>query len=227
MTRILQRALLAVSALLALTIIFTPLYQERVRAAGPATGKNARAAAAATFNKEVVRLLQKNCQSCHHPGDIAPFSMMTYKETRPWAKAIREQVITRQMPPWKPVPGCGSFLDARQLTDDEIAMIRDWVDAGAPEGDPADLPPANNFPDGWPLGEPDLILTSDDVYTPPTSSDLYRCFTVPTSLRGDRYVSAIDVRPGNRKIVHHVIAYIDTTGISAELDAKDPGPGYT
>lgn len=185
------------------------------------------AAAAPTFNKEVVRIFQKNCQSCHHPGDIAPFSLMSYKEARPWAKAIREAVITRQMPPWKPVPGCGNFKDARQLTDAEIATIAQWADAGAPEGDAADLPPALNFSDGWTLGEPDLILSYDSSYTPPITGDMYRAFPIPTNLRGDRYVSAIDIRPGNRKIVHHVIAYVDPTGASAQLDANDPGPGYT
>ena len=226
-TRITQRLLLITFALLALAVVFIPDDREQARAAASNDKRGRQAATSPTFNQEVVRLLQKSCQTCHHPGDIAPFSMITYKETRPWAKSIREQVILRQMPPWKPVPGCGNFLDARQLTDEEIATFTQWVDAGAPEGDPADLPPARNFPDGWPLGEPDLILTPESDYTPPTTSDLYRCFTVPTSLRGDRYISAIDVRPGNRKIVHHIVTYIDRAGVSAELDARDPGPGYT
>jgi len=181
-----------------------------------------------TFNKEVVRILQKNCQTCHHPGDIAPFSMMTFQETRPWAKAIREAVIVRRMPPWKPMPGCGDFRDTRALSQDEINTLVAWADGGAPEGSPADLPAAMVFPDGWPLGTPDFVATPDTDFTPPQGQDTYRCFSIPaSSLRGDRFLQGLDVRPGNRKIVHHVIAYPDPGGKSVELDAKDPGPGYT
>lgn len=187
-----------------------------------------RAQTTPTFNKEVVRILQKNCQTCHHPGDIAPFSMMTFQETRPWAKAIREAVIVRRMPPWKPMPGCGDFRDTRALTQDEINTLVAWADGGAPEGSTADLPPVVEFPDGWPLGAPDFVATPETDFTPPQGQDTYRCFSVPvSSLRGDRFLQGLDVRPGNRKIVHHVIAYPDPGGQSIELDAKDPGPGYT
>ncbi len=180
-----------------------------------------------TFNKEVVRLFQKDCQTCHHPGDIAPFSLMTYAESRPWARAIREQVITRQMPPWKPVPGCGEFLDARQLTPAEINTIVAWVDGGSPEGNAADLPAPLTFTDGWPLGTPDVVLSPEAAYEPPKRGDTYRCFLIPTNLRGDRFLSAVGVNPGNRRVVHHVIAYPDPAGVSADLDARAAGPGYT
>lgn len=181
-----------------------------------------------TFNKEVIRILQKNCQTCHHPGDIAPFSMMTFQETRPWAKAIREAVIVRRMPPWKPTPGCGDFRDTRALSQDEINTLVAWADGGAPEGNSVDLPAATVFPDGWPLGAPDFVATPDTDFTPPQGQDTYRCFSIPaSSLRGDRFLQGLDVRPGNRKIVHHVIAYPDPGGKSVALDAKEPGPGYT
>lgn len=181
-----------------------------------------------TFSKEVVRIFQKSCQTCHHPGDIAPFSMMTYQETRPWAKSIREQVLLRKMPPWKPVAGCGDFRDARMLSEEEIQTVVAWVDAGSPEGNPADLPAPLDFPDGWPLGAPDLVVAAGTQYSPPTQGDMYRCFSVPvTGLRGDRWISALSVKPGNPKIVHHVIVYPDNTGVSAQLDANDPEPGYT
>ncbi|HZS07209.1 MAG TPA: hypothetical protein VFD58_20400 [Blastocatellia bacterium] len=215
MSRIIKRLLISVFALFAAAAIFTPAGNQGAQGTTP------------TFNKEVVRIFQKNCQTCHHPGDIGPMSLITYQETRPFAASIKQKTQSRQMPPWKPVPGCGEFLDARQLSNEEIATIAAWVDAGAPEGSPADLPPPLNFGDGWALGTPDLVLTPDADYTPPTDQDMYRCFTIPTVLRGDRYVSAIDVRPGNRRIVHHVIAYLDPTGASVALDAKDPGPGYT
>ncbi len=181
-----------------------------------------------TFNKEVVRLFQKNCQTCHHPGDIGPFSLMTYQETRPWARAIREAVIVRKMPPWKPMPGCGEFRDARALSQEEINTIVAWVDGGSPEGAASDAPAPLVFSDQWPLGQPDFVATMDTDFTPPQGKDTYRCFSIPaSSLRGDRYLQGLDVRPGNRKIVHHVIAYPDPGGKSVALDAAEPGPGYT
>ncbi len=187
-----------------------------------------RSQAAPTFSKEVVRVFQKNCQTCHHPGDIAPFSLMTYRDARPWAAAIREQVILKKMPPWKPAPGCGDFRDTRGLTQEELNTIVAWVDGGSMEGDAADLPAPLEFPDGWSLGAPDLIAQSDVDYTPPIQGDVYRCFSAPASgLRSDRWISAVSVKPGNAKIVHHVIAYADPRGESVALDARDPGPGYT
>lgn len=188
-----------------------------------------RAPGAPTFNKEVARIFQNNCQTCHHPGDIAPFSLMTYQEARPWARAIREQVVLRKMPPWKPAPGCGDFQDARVLTQEEINTIVAWVDGGAPEGAPNDLPAPLEFPDGWPLGAPDLVMQPETDYTPPIGQgDVYRCFSVPVeNLRGTRQIAALSVKPGNAKIVHHVIAYADPTGLSVQLDANEPGPGYT
>ena len=184
-------------------------------------------AATPTYSKEIARILQSKCQSCHHPGDIAPFSLMTYKDTKQFAAALKAAVVSKRMPPWKPLPSCGNFRDVRQLTDAELATLTQWVDSGAPEGDPADLPTALSFPDGWSLGEPDLIIRYDEDYTPPKDQDMYRCFTVPTSLRGDRFIQAIDVRAGNKKLVHHVIAYTDPDNASKALDDKDPGPGYT
>ncbi|MEP7270683.1 MAG: hypothetical protein ABI882_04230 [Acidobacteriota bacterium] len=180
-----------------------------------------------TFSQEIVRIFQKNCQTCHHVGDIAPFSLMTFADARPWSRSIREQVILHKMPPWKPTAGCGDFRETRGLTDDERAKIVAWVDGASPEGNPADLPVPLEFPDGWPLGEPDLVLSMNEDYTPPTGGDIYRCFSLPVGLRGDRYVSAVDVRPGNRKIVHHMIGYLDPNGASVALDAADPGQGYT
>ncbi len=189
---------------------------------------NIKKAQTPTYNKEVVRLMQKHCQSCHHPGDIAPFSMTSYSETRPWAAAIREAVISKEMPPWKPLAGCGDFKDARSLTQDEINTFTAWADGGAPEGNAADLPAPMQFTEGWPLGKPDFIASLPEPFTPPLGKDTYRCFSVPTaSLRGDRWAQGLDVQPGNRKIVHHVIAYSDPKGLSVALDQKEAGPGYT
>lgn len=197
-----------------------PLFAARGRSArrGEATGP--------TFNKEIVRIFQQNCQTCHRPGDIAPFSLITYADARPWASNIRFMTQTRQMPPWKPEPGCGEFKDARRLSAADIDLIARWVDAGAPEGNPADLPPPIEFSSNWILGEPDLILKLPEPYTATGNRDVYRCFPVETNTTEDQYVAAVDVRPGNRQKVHHVIAFLDTMGASASLDARDPGPGY-
>jgi len=236
MTGIAKRSFLVLFALLVVVAIVVSNRWQSARASSennspaksPLTKTGKRSQSAPTFNKEVVRVFQKNCQTCHHPGDIAPFSLMAYKDARPWAVAIREAVILKKMPPWKPAAGCGDFNDARGLSQDEINTIVAWADGGAPEGDAADLPAPLEFPDGWPLGAPDLIAQSDVDYTPPTQGDMYRCFSVPTSgLRGDRWIGAVSVKPGNAKIVHHVIAYADPKGESAALDARDPGPGYT
>jgi len=178
-----------------------------------------------TFNKEVVRILQQNCQSCHHPGDIAPFSLITYGDAIAHASQMKFMTGARQMPPWKPVTGCGEFDQARVLSQLEIDTIAKWVDGGTPEGDTADLPTPLNFDSGWILGQPDLVASSAEAYTPPASGDMYRCFTMPANTTSE-YVSAIDIHPGDRKTVHHVIAFIDTSGESQKLDEADPEPGY-
>jgi hypothetical protein len=183
---------------------------------------------AVTFNKQIVRLFQQHCQVCHRPGEAAPFSLTTYRDAYPWRQQIVLATQSHKMPPWKPVVGHGDFTGVRRLSDPEIALIKRWVESGASEGDARDLPPAREFPNGWSAGTPDLILTPETVFDVPASaSDLYRCFTIPTSFKEDRWVSASEVMPGNRKIVHHVLTFIDTSGVSESLDNADPGLGYT
>jgi hypothetical protein len=180
-----------------------------------------------TFSNEVVRIFQQNCQSCHHEGDIAPFSLVTYADAKPYATLIKFMTQSRQMPPWKPVDGCGDFADERRLSDAEIETLAKWVDAGAPEGNPSQLPPPRDFGSGWLLGQPDMVLQNSEPYTPPAGKDTYRCFTIPTNLVSNAYVRAVDTHPGDRTTVHHVLTFIDTTGASVALDEADPGPGYT
>jgi mono/diheme cytochrome c family protein len=181
-----------------------------------------------TYSGHVARLMQQHCQGCHRPGDIAPFSLLTYADAYRERRKILRVVEKRKMPPWKPVPGFGDFTDSRRLADADIALLRAWVEAGAPEGDPRDLPAPREFPDTWTLGAPDAVLAADvDFEVPAGDRDLYRCFVIPTSFSEDRYVSAVEFVPGNRKIVHHVLAYIDTAGQGAALARAEPGPGYT
>src|SRR5260221_2398873 len=151
-----------------------------------------------TYNKEVSRIFQTHCESCHHPGDIAPFSLMTYTDAAARADSIKFMTQTKQMPPWKPVDGCGTFNQPRVLSAAEIDTIGKWVDNGAPEGNQADLPTPLSFDSGWVLGQPDLVLSYPEAYTPPATGDMYRCFPIPTQLTQDQYVSAIDIHPGNR-----------------------------
>ncbi|PYM18479.1 MAG: ascorbate-dependent monooxygenase [Candidatus Rokuibacteriota bacterium] len=181
-----------------------------------------------TFNNQIVRLFQQHCQVCHRPGEAAPFSLLTHRDASPWRQQILLATRERRMPPWKPVAGHGDFAGVRRLSDADIALIARWVESGAAEGDARDLPPAREFPSGWSLGAPDLVLKPEASFEVSASArDLYRCFTIPTSFKEDRWVSAAELVPGNRKIVHHILTYIETSGISETLDKADPGLGYT
>lgn len=185
-----------------------------------------RAAAGPTFSKEVVRILQNRCQSCHHDGDIAPFSLITYSDAKLRASDIRLMVQTHQMPPWKPAPGVGDFAGARVLTQEEIDTISAWVNNGAPEGNRGDLPEPLQFSGGWAIGQPDAVYGLATPFTPAAGKDTYRCFSIPSGATSDQYVSAIDVKPGDRKTVHHVIAFIDANSVTANMNGKDGAAGY-
>ncbi|HEY9231112.1 MAG TPA: cytochrome c [Blastocatellia bacterium] len=162
-----------------------------------------------TFSKDVAPIFFNKCASCHRPGEIAPMSLLTYKEARPWARSIKEKVANRVMPPWHADPHVGEFRNDRRLSDKEIATISAWVDAGAPEGNPRDLPPAPRFADGWQMGQPDVVLTMANEYSVPAEGTVsYQYFTVPTGFTEDKWVQAAEVRPGNRAVVHHVIVFV-------------------
>jgi len=207
--------------------LFLALVAARQRAVRPPSSSTPVPVAGPTFSNEIVRIFQDRCQSCHHPGDIGPFSLMTYADAAPHALEIRLMTKTRQMPPWKPVDGCGAFVEPRVLSQDQIDLISKWVENGAPEGNRADLPAPRVYDSNWSIGQPDAVFASPEPYTPAPSGDIYRCFTIPTHLTSDKYVAAVDVHPGDRNTVHHVIAFIDSTGESQKLDDDDPGPGYT
>jgi hypothetical protein len=180
-----------------------------------------------TWSETIAPIVQQHCQGCHHPGDIAPFPLVTYDDAYRQRQKILRAVDRRKMPPWKPVPGFGEFLDARGLSDSDIASVRDWVAAGAPEGTQQKAAPAPSWPQTWTLGTPDVVLAPDAYEVPSSDRDIYRCFVIPTDFAEDRYLSAVEFVPGNRAIVHHVLTYLDTTGASVALDAAEPGLGYT
>ncbi len=186
------------------------------------------ASAQVTYSREVSRILQQKCQQCHRPNDIAPFPLTSYEETVIWKDDIRNAVEKGIMPPWKPVAGHGEFRDSYALTDEERGTILAWVAADAPEGDPAELPEPLQSAGEWSLGQPDRVLTMPEPYSPPPRvTDTYRCFVLPTDLEERQFVTAVDVLPGNREMVHHVLLFIDTSGKAEELDAQEEGQGYT
>ena len=162
-----------------------------------------------TFSKDVAPIFFNNCTECHRPGEIAPMSLLSYKEARPWARSIREKVLNREMPPWHADPSHGEFANDRSLTKKEIDAIAAWVDTGAKEGNPADLPTAPSYAEGWSIGKPDLVLTMpQEVTVEAKGPDEYQYFAVPTRFTEDRYIQAVEVRPGNRKVVHHLVVFV-------------------
>jgi peroxiredoxin/mono/diheme cytochrome c family protein len=192
---------------------------------------------AVTWYRDVLPIVQNNCQSCHRPGEVGPFALQNYKQAVNWAGDIKDYTQSRKMPPWKIEEGV-AFHNQRKLTDKEIATLAAWADGGTPEGDPKDAPQAKTFIDGWQLGKPDLVLTVPEEMTVGASGrDLFRCYVLPTNLDQDKYVAAIEVRPGNPRVLHHTLHFLDSTGKGRELekkardnarpDDKDHGPGYS
>ena len=176
-----------------------------------------------TFSKDVAPILQKNCQGCHRPGEAAPMSLRTYQEARPWAKAMKQAVLTKKMPPWFADGQYGHFRNDRSLPQKDIDTLVSWVDAGAPEGDPKDLPQPVAFIDGWNIGQPDMVLEMPEPFQVPASGTIeYQYVVLPYKFTEDRWVQMAEVRPGNRAMVHHVIAYI-RDGSSKWMRDKKPG----
>jgi hypothetical protein len=162
-----------------------------------------------TFHKDVEPIFHKWCVDCHRPGEIGPFPLLKYEKAKSTAKQIREVVMKRRMPPWHADPKHGEFQNDRRLADREIETIAGWVDAGAPQGDPKDAPPAPRFADGWRIGTPDVIYTIPRKQAIPAEGTIpYRNLFVPTGLKEDKWVQAVEVRPTARAVVHHVLAFV-------------------
>ena len=166
-----------------------------------------------TFTKDVAPILYKSCVECHRPTMFAPMSLVTYDAARPYARSIKQKVVARQMPPWGADPAHGTFKNDPRLTQAEIDTITAWVDAGAPRGDDNDLPPVPHFVDGWTIGTPDAVFTMEEAFEIPASGTIpYKYFKVPTGLAEDKWIQAIEIKPGARAHVHRVIAYTQPTG---------------
>ncbi len=157
-----------------------------------------------TFSKDVAPILYKHCVNCHRPNSIAPMSLLTYHEARPWATSIREAVKTHRMPPWSADPNVNTYSNDPRLNQTESAALIAWTNNGAPEGNPKDLPRPPTFTDDWTLGKPDAVLAFAEEQTiSPNDEDEYVNIEVQTNFTEDKWVQAVDIRPGNRKIVHH------------------------
>jgi len=176
-----------------------------------------------TFTKDVLPIMQKRCQNCHRPGEVAPMSFLTYNEVRPWAKAIREAVLTKKMPPWFADPHYGKFSNDRSLAKDEIDTLVSWVDGGVREGDPKDAPAPVAWVDGWSIGKPDAVFEMPHDFDVPAAGTIeYQYIVIPSGFTKDTWVQAAEARPGNRKLVHHIIAFVRPPGSKWLSEAK-PG----
>ena len=172
-----------------------------------------KASATPTFTKDVAPILYKNCATCHRAGEIAPMSLLTYEQARPWAKSILEMVSRGQMPPWHAEEPRGTFSNDRRLTDADKNTLIAWANAGAPEGNLKDLPPAPKFAEGWEIGTPDLVLSMSKPYDVAAGGTIaYQYFTIPTNFTEDKWVQAIEVRPGTRSVVHHILVFTRAPG---------------
>jgi hypothetical protein len=173
---------------------------------------------AVTFNKDVAPIFYANCVQCHRAGEIAPMSLMTYKEARPWARSIREKVATHEMPPWHADPRHGEFSNDRRLAQKDVDTILAWVEQGTPEGAPKDLLPAPKFAEGWNIGKPDAVFYLPEEFSVPAEGVVeYKYFKVPTNFKEDMWVQAAEIRPGTRQVVHHVIVFVQKPGDSQKL----------
>jgi len=171
-----------------------------------------------TFSKDIAPIFYSNCASCHRAGELAPMSLLTYKEARPWAQSIKDKVATREMPPWGADPHYGKFANDKRLSQHDVDTIVAWVDQGAKEGNPKDLPAAPDFNDQWQIGKPDIVLSMQQPYTiAAEGSDEYIDFVIPTEFKEYKWVKAVEIHPGNKKVVHHVVAFIQTPQMQAQM----------
>jgi hypothetical protein len=175
-----------------------------------------------TFSADVAPILYESCVACHRPNHLAPMSLITYDDVRPWARAVKSKVVSREMPPWGADSSVRAYKNDVSLSEDEIDLIATWVDGGAPRGNDADLPDMPEFAEGWSIGEPDLIFTMLEPFPVPADGTVpYSYVTVPTNLQEDTWISAHEFRPGDRRVIHHVISEVlEDDGVPATAEVK-------
>lgn len=178
--------------------------------------------AAPTFSRDVSPILFKHCSGCHRPGEVGPMALTNYKEVRPWAKAIQAAVLTRKMPPWHADPHYGTFRNDSRLKDAEIEIIVSWARNGAAEGNPEELAPLPQLTSEWQIGKPDAIYSIDEFTLGSNGPEDQQTFTVETKLKQAQWVEAVEIRPGNRKVVHHVQVSIDGVLLATYLPGAGP-----
>lgn len=180
-----------------------------------------------TYARDIAPILFAHCAECHHPGEVAPFSLLTYQDAAKRAAGLARVTGRRLMPPWKAEIHYGEFLDERRLSQRQIALIKTWADQKAPEGDVADLPPQPQFSSGWRLGTPDLVVQVPVPYTVSADGpDIFQHFVIPLNLTKDETLVGFEFRPGNRAVVHHAIVAVDSSGGARLRDAETPEPGW-
>src|SRR5687767_7421510 len=203
---------------LSLAIVGAGHAQNQNRAATPNTSTP-------TFTQDVAPIMFAKCASCHRPGEVAPMSLLSFNDARPWASAIKQRVAARAMPPWHADPAHGTFRNDLRLSDREIDTIVRWVDGGAREGDPAALPPQPKFPVGWQIGTPDAVFEMTQEFEIPASGEIaYQYFEVPTNFTEDKWMQAGEVRAGDRAHVHHIIVYVREPGRTARPNVVSVRP---
>ena len=191
-------------------------------------GRGAGSDAPVTFNREIAPVIFQNCSACHRPGEAAPFALLSYNDVAKRAKMIAKVATAHEMPPWKAEPASYAYRDERRLTAEQISVIQKWVEAGSPEGNPAEKPEPPKFSSGWPLGEPDLIVEMPAAYhVPADGPDIYRNIAVPLGLHEDKWITAIDMRPSARTVVHHDLYFADPKGKAHEHTPEGTEPGFS
>ncbi len=177
-----------------------------------------------TFSKDVAPILYKSCVECHRPDAMAPMPLITYEDARPWARAVKQKVMKREMPPWGADPAIGKFSNDVSLKQSEIDTIAAWVDAGAPQGNPADLPAAPKYATGWSIGKPDLIFKMQQPFNVPSDGTVpYSYVTIPTNLKEDIWIRGVELKPTDRRVVHHIISNL----VEGSGKPPDPTPKLT